>query len=81
MFFLLVLLDPPVNLSLHPNGQVGQLNPSWTSNIKDVLVKYRIEYSSEVLYKELDLEVHTSALLCLSAVPFRSCCSRSSVVI
>uniref|UniRef100_A0A3B4GLP1 MPL proto-oncogene, thrombopoietin receptor n=1 Tax=Pundamilia nyererei TaxID=303518 RepID=A0A3B4GLP1_9CICH len=51
-----VLLDPPVNLSLHPNGQVGQLNPSWTSNIKDVLVKYRIEYSSEVLYKELDLE-------------------------
>uniref|UniRef100_A0A3Q4N236 MPL proto-oncogene, thrombopoietin receptor n=1 Tax=Neolamprologus brichardi TaxID=32507 RepID=A0A3Q4N236_NEOBR len=39
------------------------LNPSWTSNIKDVLVKYRIEYSSEVLYKEVDLEVHTDNTL------------------
>ncbi|XP_006804080.2 thrombopoietin receptor [Neolamprologus brichardi] len=40
----------------------GQLNPSWTSNIKDVLVKYRIEYSSEVLYKEVDLENEDNTL-------------------
>ncbi|XP_005457175.1 thrombopoietin receptor isoform X1 [Oreochromis niloticus] len=57
-----ILLDPPVNLSLHPNGQVGQLNLSWTSNIKDVLVKYRIEHSSEVLYKEVDLEKEDNTL-------------------
>uniref|UniRef100_A0A3Q0RW06 MPL proto-oncogene, thrombopoietin receptor n=1 Tax=Amphilophus citrinellus TaxID=61819 RepID=A0A3Q0RW06_AMPCI len=44
-----VLLDPPTNVSLHSNGQVGQLNVSWHANILkyiQVKVKYGIEYSS-----------------------------------
>ncbi|XP_023141035.2 thrombopoietin receptor isoform X1 [Amphiprion ocellaris] len=46
------LLDPPFNVTLHPNGQVGQLQVSWrTNSLKywDTYEVYRIRYSSRHL--------------------------------
>uniref|UniRef100_A0A3Q0RQI9 MPL proto-oncogene, thrombopoietin receptor n=1 Tax=Amphilophus citrinellus TaxID=61819 RepID=A0A3Q0RQI9_AMPCI len=61
-----VLLDPPTNVSLHSNGQVGQLNVSWHANILkyiQVKVKYGIEYSSGVRDTEREKEqVHDTVL-------------------
>ncbi|XP_069009211.1 thrombopoietin receptor [Embiotoca jacksoni] len=47
-----LLLDPPFNVSLYPNGQVGQLQVSWQTALLKYLeddVIYRIQYSSSVL--------------------------------
>ncbi|KAM9385772.1 thrombopoietin receptor [Pholidichthys leucotaenia] len=45
------LLDPPFNVSLNPNGHMGQLNVSWQINVSKGLIKYRekIQYSSKAL--------------------------------
>ncbi|XP_039985749.1 thrombopoietin receptor isoform X2 [Xiphias gladius] len=45
------LLDPPFNVSLHQNGQAGQLLVSWRTEIPSFCgdVKHRIRYSSKGL--------------------------------
>ncbi|XP_033476727.2 thrombopoietin receptor isoform X1 [Epinephelus lanceolatus] len=46
------LLDPPFNVSLHHNGQAGQLQVSWQAKLPeywDDKVMYRIRYSSKGL--------------------------------
>ncbi|KAF3835390.1 hypothetical protein F7725_027948 [Dissostichus mawsoni] len=46
------LLDPPFNVSLHQNGQAGQLQVSWRTKVSKHLkddVMYRIRYSSKGL--------------------------------
>ncbi|KAE8293928.1 Thrombopoietin receptor [Larimichthys crocea] len=46
-----VLLDPPFNVSLHPNGQVGQLQVTWEFKFLKYLedVIYKIRYYSKGL--------------------------------
>ncbi|XP_041790524.1 thrombopoietin receptor isoform X2 [Chelmon rostratus] len=48
------LLDPPFNVSLHQNGQPGQLQVLWALNVSKYIsndVIYRIRYSSELGWK------------------------------
>lgn len=58
------LLDPPFNVTLHPTGQVGQLQVSWHTKVSKCLGenKYRIQYSSRVL-EETAEEVKEGAML------------------
>ncbi|XP_034738384.1 thrombopoietin receptor [Etheostoma cragini] len=47
-----VLLDPPYSVSLHQNGQAGQLQVSWYTNVSKYwkgYLMYRIRYFSERL--------------------------------
>ncbi|XP_029938980.1 thrombopoietin receptor [Salarias fasciatus] len=51
-----VLLEPPFNVSLHPNGQVGQLKVLWHTKVPKYLewdMMHRIQYSSRTFVKKI----------------------------
>lgn len=59
------LLDPPYSVSLHQNGQVGQLKVSWLTKVSKYCkdnVMYRIRYSSKGLRENTKEETEGNIL-------------------
>ncbi|XP_045905315.1 thrombopoietin receptor isoform X2 [Micropterus dolomieu] len=66
-----ILLDPPFNVSLQQNGQVGQLQVSWHTDVSKYMkgnVMYRIRYSSKGLGEKTKDEAKEGDVL-VSLVP------------
>ncbi|CAN9500682.1 unnamed protein product [Ophioblennius macclurei] len=63
-----VLLEPPFNVSLQPNGEVGQLMVSWRTKVPKYLessMMHRIQYSSRTLEKKIKESEDHHILECL----------------